>query len=378
MKEFGLYIHFPFCIKKCHYCDFNSVAWQDELAAEFFTALCEEVKMVAAEYNHPILKSIFLGGGTPSCFSGQAIVNLLLLLKEEFDLKEGLEVTIEANPGTINQDKLIAFKEAGINRLSFGVQSFDNQILNKLGRIHTADEARDNYYLAREVGFTNINLDLIFAVPGQELSEWRTTLDFALQLTPEHLATYNLKIEPGTKLGDDLARGRIDPVSQDLDLEMYQLTKDLLIDNGYEHYEISNFSKLGYRSKHNQIYWKNRPYLALGPGAHFYDGKVRGNNLESIGKYINIIDTGKRPIENEERLSREDKIIETIILGLRLKEGISILEFEEEFGESIYNIYNEELTELNEQELIKINSQKISLTEKGMVLANDVLSEFVL
>ncbi|ADL12143.1 radical SAM family heme chaperone HemW [Acetohalobium arabaticum] len=378
MEEYGLYIHFPFCIQKCYYCDFNSVAWQDDLAAEFFTALCEEIKLVAADYDYPQLKSIFLGGGTPSCFSGQTIAELLSVLEDEFRLKTELEVTIEANPGTVDQNKLEIFKEVGINRLSFGVQSFDNRILNKLGRIHTAQKAEKNYYLAREVGFANINLDLIFAIPGQKLSQWKVTLESALQLAPEHLATYNLKIEPGTKLGKDLAQGRIEPVCQDLDLEMYQLTKKLLIDNGYEHYEISNFAKPGYRSEHNQIYWQNEPYLALGPGAHFYDGEFRGNNLESIGEYINVIKDGEKPVEIEESLSREDKIIETMILGLRLKEGISTLEFEERFGESVHNIYNEELKKLNKQGLIEINSQQIALTEKGRVLANDVLAEFIL
>lgn len=378
MEEYGLYIHFPFCIQKCYYCDFNSVAWQDDLAAEFFTALSEEIKLVAADYGHPQLKSIFLGGGTPSCFSGQTITELLSVLETEFRLKTELEVTIEANPETVDQNKLEIFKEAGINRLSFGVQSFDNRILNKLGRIHTAQKAEKNYYLAREVGFTNINLDLIFAIPGQKLSQWKETLESALQLAPEHLATYNLKIEPETKLGKDLAQGRIEPVCQELDLEMYQLTKKLLIDSGYKHYEISNFAKPGYRSEHNQIYWQNEPYLALGPGAHFYDGQFRGNNLESIGEYINVIKAGERPVEREESLSREDKIIETMILGLRLKEGISTLEFEERFGEPLHNIYNEELKKLNKQGLIEIDSQQIALTDRGMVLANDVLAEFIL
>lgn len=377
MAEFGFYVHIPFCVKKCHYCDFNSIEWQPELAGEFLDALMTEVKMIASKYDSS-LRSIFIGGGTPTCLDKDALFDLLLLMQQEFELKSDIEVTIEANPGTVNRDKLLMLKKSGVNRLSFGVQSFTGQELQKLGRIHTAQQARDNYYLAREVGFDNINLDLIFAIPGQSLKDWEETLNQALQLAPEHLAIYNLKIEPGTKLAQDLNDGTLESVSKELDLEMYKLTVDSLIKEGYNHYEISNLAHSGYKSKHNQIYWRNEPYLAVGPGAHFYDGEKRGSNLESIKDYIATIKGGELPVSNENYLTRQDKIVETIIMGLRLREGISLAEFESRFGEKVTDIYEEEINKLQEQNLIEVTSSNIRLTWQGLILANDVLAEFVL
>jgi oxygen-independent coproporphyrinogen-3 oxidase len=215
-------------------------------------------------------------------------------------------------------------------------------------------------------------------VPGQRLEDWEKTLQTALKLEPDHLSTYNLKIESGTKFAKDLEKGLLKPVSEELDLKMYQFTIDYLIKNGYEHYEVSNFALPGYRSNHNQIYWKNERYLALGPGAHFYDGEVRGNNLESISDYIAKIKTDELPIDNVKYLSREDKIVESVILGLRLREGIFLEEFNLRFGESITDIYNREINKLKEKDLIEITSDRIFLTKKGLVLANDVLEEFIL
>ncbi|SJZ96558.1 radical SAM family heme chaperone HemW [Selenihalanaerobacter shriftii] len=378
MKKIGLYIHIPFCIRKCYYCDFNSRTWESQLANEFLTALFEEIKMIANKYKYPTLKSVFIGGGTPTCLDGDALLDLLLLLKEEFKVESDSEISIEANPGTLSKNKLSLLKEGGINRLSFGVQSFNNQTLRELGRIHTAKQAIDNYYLARELGFENINLDLIFALPGQKVVEWEATLRQSLKLHPNHLSTYNLKIEPGTKFARDVDNGLLEPVSEEIDLEMYQLTMDFLTENGYKHYEISNFARSGYESEHNRIYWRNEPYLALGPGAHFYDGDVRGSNVTSISEYINTVNSGELPIKEVNQLTREDKIVESMILGLRLREGISLSRFEDRFGESLDKVYGQEIKKLEKENYIRVTSKRITLTRRGLVLANDVLAEFIL
>jgi len=378
MKEYGLYIHIPFCKSKCYYCDFNSREWKADLADSFLKALFTEVRMLANKYEGPVLKSVFIGGGTPTCFDGDTLSELLMILQDNFKMKDKIEISIEANPGTVNRIKLGLLKEAGVNRLSFGVQAFDNRVLKRLGRIHTIQQAEENYYVAREVGFSNINLDLIFALPDQTIREWQRTLEEALKLEPEHLSTYNLKIEAGTQFAKEMKAGSLKPISEELDLAMYQLTRELLTKNGYEHYEISNFAKPSYRSQHNQSYWRNEPYLALGPGAHFYDGEVRGSNLQSITKYIEMITAGELPIKEINHLDREDQIIETMIMGLRLKEGISTTKFKERFGESIYSIYSKEINDLSSQNLIRITGDSISLTERGLVLANDVLAEFIL
>ncbi|MGM0471804.1 MAG: radical SAM family heme chaperone HemW [Bacillota bacterium] len=377
-NNFGLYIHIPFCIEKCNYCDFNSVALEDELATEFLSALYQEVKLVAAKYDHPQLRTIFIGGGTPTCLSGQVLADLIAEIKGEFKLDAPVEISSEANPGTLTEAKLKQLKQAGVNRLSLGVQSFDDQLLNFLGRIHSVAEVKNNYNLARQVGFTNLNLDLIFAIPNQNLTEWQDTLEEAVKLQPEHLSTYNLQIEPDTEFGTRLADGKLEPVAEELDLKMYQLAQDILAANNYQQYEISNFAQPGYRSLHNQIYWHNQPYLALGPGAHFYDGQLRGYNLERIPEYISTIEQGELPVAHTQQLSEEDKIVESMILGLRLLEGIKLADFKERFGRSVVDIYDQELEQLTKQGLIELDSDRIALTERGILLANDVLAEFIL
>ncbi|TDX51077.1 radical SAM family heme chaperone HemW [Orenia marismortui] len=377
MKEFGLYIHIPFCVRKCYYCDFNSFSFDPILKQRFLTNLNKEIELIADKYK-PQIKSIFIGGGTPTILDGEEVASILNQCYQKLNIKEDIEITIEANPGTVDRKKLNLIKEAGVNRLSFGVQSFSDKMLKTIGRIHTAQDAIDNYYLARELGFNNISLDLIFALPGQCLDEWKETLLQACELDPEHLSTYNLKIEQGTPFYKMLRKGTLIPTSEELDLAMYNLTKDLLESRGFQQYEISNFSKRGYESEHNQIYWRNKAYLSLGPGAHFYDGIGRGYNFSSLEDYFHSLEEGRLPIADYQRLTKEEEIEETMMLGLRLIEGVSLAGFKRRYDSDISDIYESQINKSIEEELIVFNNGKISLTWKGIIFANRVLAEFIL
>ncbi|MCK8825145.1 radical SAM family heme chaperone HemW [Fuchsiella alkaliacetigena] len=377
-NSFGLYIHIPFCISKCYYCDYNSVLWEPSLVKEYLAALQEELKLLAAKYEHPRLKTIFIGGGTPSSLTGEQIYQLLLAVNKEFQVSTELEVSLEANPDTVNSNKLAILKEAGINRLSLGVQSFNNNYLQSLGRAHTRQEAIDSYYLAREIGFKNINLDLLFAVPGQSLADWELTLKRAVQLRPEHLSTYSLEIVPGTVFELLLEKGSLDLVSEQLDRQLYERAIELFLAAGYEHYEICSFARPNYSSEHNQLYWQGQPYLALGAGVHFFDGEVRGRNVNSLSSYLSYLEQGKLPLDKVEVLTMEDKIVAKMILGLNLRDGISLVEFAQEFDKELTDLYSQEITKLKQLGLIKINDNRIALSRQGLLMANDVLAEFIL
>lgn len=376
--DYGLYIHIPFCAQKCHYCDFNSKAADEDLIKRYLNALQEEIKLIANKYNTPKLRTIYIGGGTPTILSGQQLSQILQQCRQEFKFKSDLEVTMEANPGTLTKEKLKLTKQAGVNRLSLGVQSFNEHLLAKLGRIHSKDDVITSYRLARELGFANISFDLMFALPGQSLSEWENTLQQTIQLGPEHISAYNLKIEEDTIFGQWLKEGKIEKVDQELDLKMYRRTIELLEKNNYYQYEISNFSKRGYNSRHNKIYWKNHEYLALGPGAHFYDGQFRGYNVTNIEEYCSCLEKQELAIANQNQLSRAEKIEETLMLGLRLNSGISLTDFKKRFNESLSEIYGLELKKLQKQNLIKQKQGQLFLTNRGREVANQVLSSFIL
>ena len=376
-KTYGLYIHIPFCAQKCHYCDFNSIVADNDLIVRYIAALKKEIQLLAEQYQ-PQINTIYIGGGTPSLLSGENIINILEKCEMEFELDPSAEITIESNPGTLTERKLKLIKKAGINRLSMGVQSFNNDLLKKLGRIHTTKDVINNYYLARELGFDNLSFDLMFALPGQDLKDWEETLNQAIKLGPEHLSTYNLKIESGTTFAQWLKEGKLETIDEELDLQMYRRTIELLANNNYQQYEISNFSKLGYNSKHNKIYWLNKPYLALGAGAHFYDGEYRGYNLSSIKKYCQRLEMENLAIAEKNKLSRLEKIEETMMLGLRLNQGVSLTDFYHRFNQSLLNIYQEEIDKLVANGLILVDENKVLLTDQGRELANRVLASFIL
>ncbi|MGZ4134940.1 MAG: radical SAM family heme chaperone HemW, partial [Tumebacillaceae bacterium] len=271
----SLYIHIPFCASKCYYCDFNSYVSTSDVMDRYLDGLDRELQAVAASYEHAPLQTVFFGGGTPTIFDAKQSERMVEMLHRHFKMADGVEISVESNPGTVDLDKLRVLKDGGVNRLSFGVQSFDNDLLVRLGRLHDRDAVYKSWELARQAGFQSINLDLMFGLPEQTVETLQKTLRALIDLGPEHVSAYSLKVEEGTPFYTWYNRGQLILPPEEDEVTMYQLVMDAFHANGYEMYEISNFAKPGHRSRHNQVYWRNEPYMATGSGAHGYVGNVR-------------------------------------------------------------------------------------------------------
>lgn len=367
MKEIGLYIHIPFCKKKCYYCDFISYPNKDNCADEYIDTLIKEYKNYKAE--EYTIKTIYIGGGTPSYINSKKIKRLL----KEIDIRNAEEITIEVNPGTVTREKLIDYKEAGINRISIGLQSTKDNLLKNIGRIHTYNEFLQTYNLAREVGFTNINIDLMLALPGQSIEDLKESVEKILNLNPEHISVYSLILEEGTKLYDLIESGTYALPEDETERKMYWLVKDMLESKGYKHYEISNFAKEGFESKHNTDCWKQKEYVGIGAAAHSYLDNRRYSNQEIIEEYIKNY-SNKEVHEEQDKLSKEK---EFMILGLRKIKGINISDFKSKFNDNSIYLFREELNKLVNEGLIEIDLDNIRLTSKGLDLANIVWEEFI-
>jgi len=376
-KTLGLYIHIPFCKSKCLYCDFNSFAGIETLIEPYFNALKKEIEIYAGRLEDCLIRTIFIGGGTPSFVDASFISDLLGACRCNFTIKKDAEISMEANPGTLSREKLEIYMKAGINRLSMGLQAWQNRILKSVGRIHTVEEFLTNFRQARDEGFKNINIDLIFGLPGQTMPDWKETVDNVAGLNPEHVSCYSLKIEKDTPFGEMLETGKISQTEDELDREMYYYAKEKLTGNGMKHYEISNFAYPGFECAHNLIYWKAEEYIGIGAGSHSYFNGERYNNVYDIYSYIEEVAKEIIPQENIERIDFQDRLSEFIILGLRLVEGISTVEFREKFGCDIFDVYGRQLKKLTERGLIKHTGNNIMLTGKGLDLANQVFIEFV-
>lgn len=378
MERCGLYIHVPFCVQKCNYCDFLSFTYKDELAEAYLLALFSELALLSEKYNHPEVQTIYLGGGTPTCLSGDKLAAIIDEVQTHFtvDLTKA-EITCEMNPATARYTDLQAMWEAGINRLSIGVQSFDDRLLRKLGRVHDSATVVKTFEMVREVGFTNLNLDLIFAIPEQSRKDWQASLRTALELQPTHLSLYNLKIEEGTPFHYDYSEGRLVPVDEETDLWMYEEAISTLQAAGLEQYEISNFARPGFASRHNLTYWHYQPYLAVGPGAHGFDGLLRYENTGDLQAYIAAIEKRELPWEETLYLSWEDRMEEFMIMGLRLMEGVSLDEFQRRFGTSLTEMYGEKVDKLAKLGLVEVRDGRLALTKKGIPLGNAVFGEFL-
>ena len=366
MREIGLYIHIPFCKQKCYYCDFISYPNKDNCIEEYIDTVIKEYRNYKAE--EYIIKTIYIGG-TPSYIDSKYIIKLL----QEIDLHNAQEITIEVNPGTVTRDKLTNYKNAGINRLSIGLQSTQDELLKKIGRIHTYNDFLETYNIAREIGFKNINIDLMLALPEQTISDIEESLQNIIELNPEHISIYSLIIEERTKLYDMVNTKKCILPNEDIERKMYWKTKQLLEKNEYKHYEISNFAKKGYYSKHNTDCWKQKEYIGLGAGAHSYMDNRRYSNLENIEEYIKSYND-KEVHEIQDKICKEK---EYMILGLRKLEGINISNFKNKFGENPIYLFRNELNKLVTLELIEIDLDKIRLTNKGLDLANIVWEEFI-
>lgn len=391
----SLYIHIPFCAQKCAYCDFVSFRSDPAFRSAYMNTLCKEIALygISAENDAQlendtqsgnetyakkrILHTIFIGGGTPSLLTKDEIEQLGSALNRVFELAEIEEFTIEANPGTLDEDKLKAWKRLGVNRISMGVQSMDDILLKKLGRIHTASEARQSYTLLRQLGFDNINLDIMFGLPGQTIENLLQTLDKIIELGPEHISAYSLKIEEGTPFDALYSKGLIEVPSEDTERQMYHALIHKLASAGYNQYEISNFSKPGKTCAHNLVYWKGAPYYAFGLAAHGYVDGVRTGNYADWPSYKAQVEVGKKPIESRESISEAEAAFEYIMLGLRLNEGVDLKAYEEQFGMSILESYKMVIEKQTQQNTLIIEKGYMKLTGYGMDIANVVIAEFM-
>jgi putative oxygen-independent coproporphyrinogen III oxidase len=358
----GLYVHIPFCLTRCGYCDFNAYAGMEHLSAPYVDALRREARLAAGEWKGVGFATIFLGGGTPTTLSSDTIGRLIELFNEHFDVVADAEVTCEANPDTVGVDSLSRLRAGGVSRLSMGVQSFDADVLASLQRVHSADSARRAYAAARDAGFDNVNLDLIYGAEGETLDSWRRTVQEAVALGPEHLSCYALTVEPNTVLGRQVAAGTAGAPDPDGQADMYELACTVLGGAGYLHYEVSNWALPGRECIHNLGYWEGRPYLGLGAGAHSFRGDRRWWNVRPPHQYIESLAAGRLPIGGEEQIDGRDGKLEALLLGLRLNEGIPDTWIRPEIAEDLVG-----------RGLARFRGSRFALTDRGMLLASEVV-----
>ena len=381
-KMLGLYVHIPFCVSKCNYCDFNSYKVDKNSKERYIEDLKKEINIYKEEKEkkgneYEEISSVFIGGGTPSILSSEEIKHIFEIIKVNFKIKENAEITMECNPGTLTKEKLITMKNIGINRLSMGLQAVQDHHLKSIGRIHTYEEFEKNYKEAIEVGFNNINIDLMYALPNQKIEEWKESLRKIVGLNPSHISAYSLILEEGTQLYNMYENKEFEMIDEDTDINMYNYTINYLKENGYNQYEISNYAKEGFDCRHNILYWKCDHYIGLGPGAAGYLNNYRYSNVESLQEYHKKLNKNEKPIENIEELSVEDKIQEKIFMGLRMNEGIKFEDFKKQFNIDFKDKYIKQIKELKEKELINESITGVSLTQKGREISNSIFVEFI-
>lgn len=370
MDKFGIYVHIPFCKKKCKYCDFISFFCDEQKVEKYFERLKDEIK--SSKYKGKVVSTIYIGGGTPSFVDSKYILEVLETIFDNFNVVENAEITIEVNPGTVSKEKLEAYRNFGINRLSIGLQSTHNRLLELIGRIHTYEEFLYTYNLAKEVGFTNVNIDLMLALPTQTIDELIASVNDVISLNPNHISLYSLILEEDTELARLVENNESCLVDEELERKMYWKTKNILEKNGYNHYEISNFSKKGFESNHNSDCWNQEEYIGFGLSAHSYVENIRFSNTVDFNKYIENQDC----IINEVQ-TRETKAKEYMMLGLRKLDGVSISKFERKFGINPLFYFRFEIDKLVKKGLIEVDLDNIKLTTQGLDLANIVFEEFV-
>lgn len=368
-----LYVHIPFCVRKCQYCDFLSGPSDEETKDRYIEALLKEIRAAEHTEDYEIV-SVFIGGGTPSALKAEAIASIMRTLQEKFFFCEDAEVTIEANPGTVDPEKLTIYRNVGINRLSLGLQSTDAEELKLLGRIHSYEEFLKSYEWAREAGFSNINIDLMFAIPGQTGEAWRQHLYQVAELNPEHISAYSLIIEEGTPFAEQ----NLDLPDEDTEYQMYEDTAEILERYGYRQYEISNYAKQGYMCRHNAGYWQRLEYLGFGLGASSLYGGMRFSNTHQMQEYLKESRNPDQIRKDVTVLSRNEQIEEFMFLGLRMTEGISEKKIEENFNVRLMDIYGDILQKYEETGFMEHIETKWRLTRKGIHVSNHILADFLL
>lgn len=402
MKKLEIYIHIPFCAKKCDYCDFLSMRADEGTKREYVNGLIREIELSKDMMKGYKVDTVFIGGGTPSILREDYIEKIMQTLKDNCELSENAEITIECNPGTVNLKKLEAYKKSGINRISFGLQSANDNELRELGRIHDFEGFVESYKLARKAGFNNINVDLMSALPGQTPESYRDTLNKVIELNPEHISAYSLIVEDGTPMEERVEQNLVTLPDEDTEREMYYLTREVALKNGYNRYEISNYAKTGYECRHNEGYWKRVEYLGFGLGAASLYQNKRYSNVSNLNEYIGLLLDGGNDedyyggmvyqddvwdIQEDtlnilhgkiSTLSNKDMMEEFMFLGLRMTEGVSEEKFKMDFGRNIDAVYGEVIEKLEKQYLLERKEGRIKLTDRGVDISNYVMSEFLL
>ena len=378
MEGKGLYIHIPFCKKKCLYCDFPSFSGCENIYEDYVNSLLKEISEAAKKYSHLKFSTVFVGGGTPTVLPPKLLGKVLDSVLNKFSVENNAEITIEANPGTVNSQYFKELRQMDVNRLSFGVQAWQDRLLKTLGRVHDNKMFVQNFYEARQAGFQNISCDIMFSLPNQDLMDWKETLEEITKLNPEHISAYSLIIEEGTPFKDMFDKEEFKPINENLDRQMYYLAKETLKDKGYNMYEISNFAKEGFESKHNITYWQTREYVGMGLGSHSYINGERFHNPYDMKEYILTKGNIMALRQDIEKLSEKEKIEEFMFMGLRMTEGIKIFDFKLRFKKEPMEIYKDEIKFLFHEGLIDINKERIFLTKKGIDLSNFVYEKFLL
>ncbi|MDE0021495.1 MAG: radical SAM family heme chaperone HemW [Candidatus Poribacteria bacterium] len=368
--DISLYVHIPFCLRKCRYCDFATYPLRPDLMDPFLSALETEAESVGAEVQGAV-KTLFFGGGTPSLLDGRQMGWLMDALRRSFNIQPQAEITLEANPETADEPRLRAYRNAGVNRLSIGAQTFDDAALKQLDRTHSSEQINRAYQNARNAGFENINLDMMFALPGQTMRKWQEDARRSLSLDPEHLSVYNLTIEPKTVFHYWNRQGRLSLPDEDLQADMYEWTLDEMERAGYPYYELSNFAKPGSECEHNLRYWRNKPHAGIGPGACGYLNGERTANTRGTRSYIKRIEEGRDPIVERERLAGKAARAETIRQGLRMRSGVPLTEYARRYGLNLLDDFQAEIEQITRLGLTKLADGALRLTRRGVLLANE-------
>lgn len=379
MTPAGIYIHIPFCATRCHYCNFATGGYESELARRYTEAARAEIERAEVSKKPEMRRAdtIYFGGGTPTTLTIEQISDLIETCRQTFDAAPDSEITAEANPGSVSQNYLEELRAAGVNRLSFGVQSFDDGELQMIGRTHSAEEAREAVRMARDAGFANVSIDLIAGLPEQKMETWRRNLEEAFALEPDHLSVYLLELYKDAPLLHRINRGELRAIDDELTIEMYFALVDEAERRGFEHYEISNWARPGFESRHNLKYWTGAPYWAFGVSAAGYDGQTRWSNTRNIHEYLAKIESGQSPVAEVVELNEDDRQSENLFLRLRLKDGVDLREHQSRFGINTMERYREEIERLREAGLIEFDENRLKISRAGTVLANEVFAAFV-
>lgn len=403
MNGLEIYIHIPFCVKKCDYCDFLSAPADLETKEKYVEALINEIKLNKNKMSEYVVDTVFIGGGTPSLLEENQISKIMSVLRDNCNMSENPEITIECNPGTITESKLLEYKKSGINRISFGLQSANDEELKSIGRIHNYAGFLESYNLARKCGFDNINVDLMSALPGQTLKSYEETLNKVVRLEPEHISAYSLIVEENTLMYYRVKKAQIKGINilpdEESERKMYYLTNNILRSNGYRKYEISNYSKPGKECKHNIGYWQRKEYLGFGIGAASLYKENRYNNISDINKYIEVLTNNIKEnsisnvgnssevenqvnilnsiVKNLQQLTERDRMEEFMFLGLRMMEGVSMEKFERYFGKPYMEVYGKVQKRMEDKRFLINDNGYVKLTEFGIDLSNYVMSEFL-